>query len=162
MKNHGITTMPQALITRGKNKGKLQPRPDEGKLPANVPEPCFLADPNHHRNVLTGELIMLASAKVAAKATMTRMDSTRITKNFGYMIHALPDMQEAEYFCAGKAVLEHHFDNHEYCGRWCPRLRQTEAERLAKDHYYRHKEEDAKLYAALEPPLLNVSYRLND
>jgi hypothetical protein len=149
MKNNKTTVPPKIPISRGKNKGKLQPRPDKGKLPANIPEPKFLADPNHRRKVLSGELIALSAMKVADKATMTRMDVTRITKNFGYMIRALPAMKEEDYFAAGKAVLEHHFDNHKYCGAWCAQMKLTEAQRLAKAHYYRDKTLDAKLYDKL-------------
>jgi hypothetical protein len=76
MNNTNTTEVPKVPISKGPNKGKLQDRPDRGRLPAEIPEPLFLADPNHRRKVLTGELIALASSKVADKATMTRMDST--------------------------------------------------------------------------------------
>jgi hypothetical protein len=52
--NNGTDTLPKVAITKGKNKGKLQDRPDKGKLPAFVPEPEFVADPNHRRKGLTG------------------------------------------------------------------------------------------------------------
>jgi hypothetical protein len=48
----------------GINKGKLQVRPDKGKLPGHVPEPHFVADPNHRRKGLTGELIKLDKARM--------------------------------------------------------------------------------------------------
>jgi hypothetical protein len=50
---------------------------------------------------------------------------------------------------AGKAVLEHHFDEHKYCGNWCPRKRQTNEQLASSDRYYRCKTKDAKLYATL-------------
>jgi hypothetical protein len=100
----------------GPNKGKLQVCPDKGKLPADVPEPQFIADPNHRRKGLKGELIKLDTAKAEAKVTMTRMDSTRIGKNFGYTARTLKDRPKEEFEEAAKAVLEHHFDCHSYCG----------------------------------------------
>jgi hypothetical protein len=124
MANNNTTIVPKIPITKGKNKGKLQDRPDRGKLPAHIPEPKFVADPNHRRKVLTGELYALATAKVSKKKTMTRMDSSRLGKNFGYMIRSLPNMQECQYVDAAKAVIEHHFDEHKYCGAWC-RLQYT-------------------------------------
>jgi hypothetical protein len=41
MKNNNTTEPPLVPKTVGKNKGKLHPRPDNGKLPAHVPEPSF-------------------------------------------------------------------------------------------------------------------------
>ena len=94
---------------------------DKGKLPADVVEPKFVADLNHRRKGLTGELIKLDKSKVHERATMTRMDSTRIGKNFAYMVRTLRDRPLHEYEDAAKAVLDHHFDCHEYCGDWCKR-----------------------------------------
>jgi hypothetical protein len=149
MKNNNTNEPPTVPITRGKNKGMLHPHPDRGRLPAEIPEPTFVADPNHRKKVLTGELITLDKAKVADKATMTRMDSTRLGKNFGYMIRTLKNLDETQYCRAGSAVLEHHFDNHEHCGAWCRRRTMSAAQRLASKRYYRNKTTDAKLYGIL-------------
>jgi hypothetical protein len=91
LKNNNTNVLPMVPKTLGKNKGDLQPRPDKGKLPGHVPEPMFVADPNHRRKLLSGDLIKLDSSKVDLKFTMTRMDTTRITKNFGYMARTLRD-----------------------------------------------------------------------
>jgi hypothetical protein len=145
MKNNETNEPPTIPISKGKNKGKPQARPDRGRLPATVPEPLFVADPNHRRNVLTGELIALTKEKVANKFTMTKMDATRIGKNFSYMIRQLPTMHESQYEAAGKAVLEHHFDNHSYCGPWCPRKRNGNHQ-----GFYRSKSKDSALYEKLK------------
>ena len=149
-KNYNLTGPPQTKITKGKNKGKLQERPDRGLLPGHIPEPLFVADPNHRKKVLTGELLKLKMKKMDERLTMTRMDVMRLGKNFGYMIRAIPKLQECQYINAGKAVLEHHFDNHEFCGPWCRRKDQTMEEREATKRYYRSKELDNKLYVKLE------------
>jgi hypothetical protein len=98
---------------------------------------------------LTGELIALDTAKVHDKMTMTRMDSIRIGKNFGYMACTLTRHPVDQYVEAAKACLEHHFDNHVYCGEWCKRKHETEEEKKKLIKYYRCKEKDAKLYALL-------------
>jgi hypothetical protein len=54
MKNNNTNELPMVPKRVGINKGKMQPRPDKGKLPAHVPEPTFMADPNHRRKGLTG------------------------------------------------------------------------------------------------------------
>jgi hypothetical protein len=59
---------------------------------------------------------------------MTKMDVQQLRKNMGYMIKALKDMDESMYCCAAKAVLEHHFDNHEHCDEWCRRKTMTPTE----------------------------------
>jgi hypothetical protein len=151
MMNNNTTVRPLAAKVRGPNKGKLQARKDKGRLPAHVPEPFFVADPNHRRKVLTGELLALAKSTVSVKCTMTKMDATRIGKNFSYMIRQLPRLQETEYEAAGKAVLDHHFDSHQYCGAWCRRknLASTDPALQEKRRFYRSMVDDAALYSKL-------------
>ena len=54
--------------------------------------------------------------------------------------------------CA-KAVVEHHFDNHEFCGNFCKRKLLSDEEREASRKIYRDKEDNAKLYAYLTTTL---------
>jgi hypothetical protein len=91
MKNTNTTVVHMVAKKVGKNKGKMHPCPDKGKLPSHVPEPEFVADPNHRRKGLTGELIKLDKSNNDKRFTMTRMDLTRIGKNFGYMARTLKD-----------------------------------------------------------------------
>jgi hypothetical protein len=151
--NNNTTILPLVAKRVGVNKGKMQPRPDKGKLPAHVPEPMFVADPNHRRKGLTGELIKLDMSVVKVKQTMTRMDSTRIGKNFCYMARSLKDRPPNEYVAVAKAVLEHHFENHEYCGAWCTRQHESMEQRKRIIKYYRCKQKDAKLYNLLSQKL---------
>jgi hypothetical protein len=51
-KNNNTTVIPKVPISKGPNKGKPQVRKDNGKLPGHVPEPKFVADPNHRHNHL--------------------------------------------------------------------------------------------------------------
>jgi hypothetical protein len=60
MRNTGTITVPKVPITKGKNKGiKMVYRPDRGRLPANISEPLFVADPNHRKKAFTGDLYKL-------------------------------------------------------------------------------------------------------
>jgi hypothetical protein len=150
MAYHNTTSIPMVPITKGPNKGILQPRPNNvGKLPVHVPEPLFVADPNHRCKLLTGELIALDKSRADLKCTMTRMDSTRIGKNFGYMARTLKNIPPSEYVKSATAVLDHHFGVHDNCGLWCPRRLESASERAASKKYYRCKQTDAKLYALL-------------
>jgi hypothetical protein len=153
--NNNTDVLPKVAKKVGVNKGELQDRPDKGKLPGNVPEPLFVADPNHRRKGLTGELIALDKSRVKLKlTTMTRMDSTTIGKNFGYMARQLRNLaDESMYENSAKAVLEHHFDNHLYCGAWCRRKDETEEQRKRSKKYYRNKVESQQLYDLLQSKL---------
>jgi hypothetical protein len=53
------------------------------------------------------------------------------------MARTLKTKLEEDFEAAGKAVIEHHFDNHEFCGVWCPRKRLTEKQKKASARYYR-------------------------
>jgi hypothetical protein len=93
----------------------------------------------------------LANTVVAKRHTMTKNDSTRIGKNFGYMIRNLHKLngKEAEILKAGKSILGHQFDNHEFCGGWCPRKRMTPQQLSSSERFYRCKMKDAMLYCLL-------------
>lgn len=151
--NHNTNEVPKIPVSKGINKGKkMVARPDKGKLPGYIVEPKFVADPNHRRKGLTGALYQLASQKVALRHTMTKMDAQRIGRNYGYFIRSLPGIPEDQYEHRALAVLEHHFDSHDYCGPWCKRKMMTTQERAESARYYRNKEkkEDAKLYIELQ------------
>jgi hypothetical protein len=46
----------------------------------------------------------MAKGKVSEKHTMTKMDATRLGKNYGYMIRTLHCIPVEQYEAAGKAV----------------------------------------------------------
>jgi len=56
---------------------------------------------------------------------------------------------DAEFVQAGKAVVEHHFDNHEHCGAWCRRKDMTEEEKDGCPKVCRSKEKDAESHEHL-------------
>jgi hypothetical protein len=149
MKNNNTTVPPQFPKAVGKNAGELHTWVDNGKLPGHIPEPMFVADPNHRKKVLTKDLRALAQKSAAERHNMSSMDMTRIGKNYGYMIRGLKRLSEDKFLDAGKAVVEHHFDNHEYCGGWCPRKHLTEQQLKESKRFYWCKTKDAKLYALL-------------
>ena len=88
------------------------------------------------------------NSNVEKKMTMTKMDMVRIGKNFAYMVRQLPRLPEEKYEEAGFAMLEHHFDNHQFCGDWC--RRKLGVNDTNKDRFYRSKTNDAALYDKLQ------------
>jgi hypothetical protein len=124
MKNNSNTNeVPKVPVTKGNHIGELQERPDKGKLSADIPEPAFFADPNHRRKCFTKELYKLKESRANNKHHgMTGMDLNQLKKNSGcYMARTLKGKTDAEMMVnAAKVVIEHHFDEHMYCGVWCP------------------------------------------
>ena len=188
--NNNTTRAPKII----NSNGNLAPRPNHGRIPRHMPEPTFVADPNHRRKTLSNKLWALAKlvktspedqkkeydAMVNKKLTdaekkgvpppeikpfkvkpwnltMSKMDARRISKNFAFMARTLQHKTtDAEMLDSGKAVLEHHFDNHCYCGPWC--RRKVHLENIANNSntddednskFYRDKTKDAKLYKRL-------------
>jgi hypothetical protein len=115
-----------------KNKGQTivtfvdEDRPDSSKLPGHIPEPAFVADSNHRKKLFTKDLRTFKGDMSKDRFRMSdNMDVTRLGKSYGYMIRNLKKMSEDQFIDAAKAVVEHHYDNHEFCGAWCPRKRLT-------------------------------------
>jgi hypothetical protein len=151
MLNNNTNRPPRVLLKTGNEQGKYKSRPNKGKLPRHIPEPAWVHDPNHRKRVLTGDLHKLLASKVSNRFTMTKMDISRLGKNYGYMVRSLNmDMSPEDMSMAGKAVLEHHFDNHIYCGDWCRRKLQTGQQLIDSTRYYRSLTLDAVLHETLE------------
>jgi len=56
------------------------------------------------------------------------------------MARTLSFVDQSDHVIRGKAVLEHHFNNHEHCGDWCCRKNQTPEEKAATKKLCRDKE----------------------
>jgi len=154
MTNNNTTDVPK--ITN--RAGNIAPRPDKGGTPGNMPEPGFLADPNHRRKTLANELHALEKlGKQPNKKdmnkkwnlTVTKMDVLRTSKNFAFKAKTLKNKTtDEDMLGSSMAVIEHHFDNHEHCGGWCRRRDQTDEER--KKHCCRCKDKDSALCEKLQ------------
>jgi hypothetical protein len=151
--NNNTEKPPQVRRTLKKKDGTIkeyfEDRPNSGRLPGHIPEPKWVADPNHPKKLFTKDFREFKADTSKERFGMSDMDVTRLGKNYGYMIQSLKrlDSDDDEKFLnAGKAVVEHHYDNHEHCGQWCPRKRPTEHQRNLSERYYRSKECGAKLY----------------
>ena len=57
----------------------------KGRLPADIPEPIWLADPGHRIKVVAGKIYALANSN-KSQSTCTNLDATRFKMNFGYML----------------------------------------------------------------------------
>jgi hypothetical protein len=83
--------------TRGDNIGVMQKRPNRGKLPVDIPEPHFVADPNHWKKCFTGDVWKLHQKPVEKRLTITKMDINRLGTGFRYMIWSLSKKPRSEW-----------------------------------------------------------------
>ena len=147
--------IPMVPYVKGKNKGELHTRSDDGLLRYPIKEPRFLADPSHRKKTFRNRLYKAKGSRrsQAQENLIHEVDILRLTRNFAYMTRQLKDKPKEEWAVAGKAVLEHHFDNHTGCGDFCRRKKEL-AQGLKKDtKVYRSKERDKDLYDLLVPIL---------
>lgn len=91
---------------------------DKGLLPDHILEPQFKADPSHRIKVVAKYFYLLKN-QAAAKSKMNAVTARRLKRSWGYMIRQNIDSPLDEFVTAAKAVLEHTFNNHEFCGDWC-------------------------------------------
>ena len=109
----------------------------------------FLADANHRVKTYAGPIFAFARLpKGISEATST--DGERMKRNMGYAIHQNKKKTLEQMRQAMTAVLEHHFNNHEHCGEWCPAVYWKDNEKVSKALKYRCKEKNKKLYEQLK------------
>ena len=135
---------------------------DKGELPTEHPIILFLADKNHRIRTLGKKVFALARA--AKKVSLVeKIDATRIKRNFAYFIFQNGTECLENLMKKGKAVLEHMFDNHEYCGKWCKAKNLTKKEKEEKGFIFRDKNSEIgkaiyeNLKEALDPFLSKES-----
>ena len=148
----------RTLLKHGYNHPK-------GKLELEIPELDWLAYHSHRPKVVTKPIFALANA-TKSQLACTKVDTIRVKKYYGYMIKNNRMKIIGEIKFVSKVVIEHLFNNHEYCdSRWCrpKKLLETnsknkevsesyndiknniEIQRI-KVSYYRNKTKDSTLY----------------
>jgi hypothetical protein len=152
MANNG-TTEPPRVLTKG---GKSKIRSDRGQLRRDYPEPGWLNDPSHRGKTLSGDLRTLEAAESNIQVKgINKVDCIKLQRNFGFMVKQLKEVPKCEWEGRAKAVLEHHFDNHEFChSSWCKRMLKSplelEQDRQQPGKFYRCKERDIAQYTLLK------------
>jgi hypothetical protein len=130
--------------------GNEYTRSNKGSLRYPIPEPQFLADPAHRKKTLRNRLYnVLGKQTLANWCGIGEGDILRVTKNFAYMTRQLPSLGREEWEDSSKAVVEHHFDNHQHCRDFCVRKKELERGDLDSTKVYRCKRKDNKLYDIL-------------
>lgn len=134
-----------------KHKKNPQNPKDKGKLPLWIPEPTFLADPSHRVKSVAKHFYSIRTKPLSRARIIAR----RMKKNWGYMIAQNKNSTIEQFVAAAKAPLEHMFDNHVFCDKWCAAKRVNET---SNDRIYLHPEgflskektDELKIYCDLQ------------
>ena len=119
------------------------------RLLEDIPVPDWLADPSHRTKVVAKPIYLLASLSKNV-SLCTKVDAIRFKKYFGYMIKTNRNKGISQIMTASKVVVDHFFDNNEFCDKkWYKPLKQKQEgkEKELSQSYYCSKINDAKLYA---------------
>ena len=145
--------IPLVPITKGPRKGELHERPDNGLLRYPIPEPKFLADPAHRKKTFRNQLCALKPKKAVKENLLHEGDILRLTRNFACMSRQLQSLPKSQWTGAARAALEHHFDNHAFCGDFCKRKKELASGIQNNKKIYRCMEKDKDLYCELKEVL---------
>ena len=97
-------------------KGKKVPKSkDKEQLPLDHPVILFLANVMHRIRTF-GKYVFGLSNALMSISTMTMVDTYRLKRNFGYWLLSCCQLDFDVFAAKAKAVVEHHFNNHEHCG----------------------------------------------
>jgi hypothetical protein len=136
----------------GSNGKKVPVGKDVGKLPFGHPAIVFLADLMHRIRSFGKYVFGLANAPKST-STCTMVDAYRLKRNFGYWLLSYCQKDFDIFLDKSKAVVEHHFNNHENCDDWCS-MKEADSTTEARGNLkYRCKKEDAKLYVQIRDVL---------
>eukprot|EP00957_Ditylum_brightwellii_P146787 11174609-Ditylum_brightwellii.AAC.1 len=107
-----------------KEDGKLGPKlRDTDRLPLDVPQPRWLADPMNR-------------TKKGKRASIISMDDClHLKKYLRYMLKQNPGKCVSEMMEAAKAPVDHPFEKYAYCGTWCKQKSLTSEEKEKQQKY---------------------------
>ena len=92
---------------------------DKGKLPIDIPEPLFLADPGHRIKVMSKPFFKMVTT-TKDPSTCKMIDDLSIKKYLGCFIYKNRTLPLCEFVNKARAPVEHLFNNHEWCdSEWC-------------------------------------------
>ena len=119
----------------------IKKKPDNGKLPLDVPEPqLFLADPSHRKKVY-GKYVYKIAKDTKVKG-FTINDAKNLKDNFGYAQSQHTADEMPTFQTRFVAAIEHIFNKHDNCdSAWCKyhnnhQLTESEGKKKYKDVSY--------------------------
>jgi hypothetical protein len=114
--------------------------PDNGSLPLLHAIIRFLADKGHRVCGYSRFLFAEAIKLIANGCGCTKVDAERMKRRLSWTLRLHCFGTNEEFQKAVLAVLEHHFNNHVFCGDWCQSANGTAEELSATGLRFRCKE----------------------
>ena len=100
-------------------RSNIKHKGDKAKLPINVPEPIFLADPTHRIKVMVRKIFGKA-VKSKDPQKIKTIDALRLKKYTSLYIHQNRTGDFKEFVSNAMAPVEHLFNEHSFCNpEWC-------------------------------------------
>ena len=132
------------------------PTSKKGKLPIEIPEPTFLADPGHRTKTVSKPIFALVKNK-NKKRRCCRVDALRFKKYFSYMLKQNWNKSIDEICDKAQAVIEHLFNNHAHCDvQWC---HAKQKENMKENLHDQCDEEEVSASDLKKPPTHPFKYR---
>jgi hypothetical protein len=126
-------------------------KPDNGLLPLLHAIIRFKADKGHRVRGYSHFLFAEAVKSIANGCGCTKVDAERMKRQLSWTLRLHCFGTYEEFQTAVLAVLEHHFNNHQYCGDWCQASKVAGAEEVsAAGLRFRCKERNKELYLVLK------------
>jgi hypothetical protein len=149
---HGL----QALVDAGMMDDADWPLTDSGNrvadtgiLPIDQHLLKFLGDKNHRVRTYARYVFKLSRMN-AERSKAHGGDAERLKRSFAYFLHQFSKRSWKRFVRSARAVLEHHFNCHKYCDKWCPAKKWKKEDRLRAALKYRNKVKDHDLYLQLK------------
>jgi hypothetical protein len=128
-----------------------QKRPDNGLLPLLHAIIKFLADKGHRVRGFTSFLFAESVKSISANGCgCTKVDAERMKRRLSWTLHLHCFGTYEEFKTAVLAVLEHHFNNHTFCGDWCKSGHGTREEIRETGLRFRCKTRNNALYIVMK------------
>jgi hypothetical protein len=125
-------------------------KPDNGLLPILHAAITFLADKGHRNRGYSCVIFREALKSKKDGCGCTKIDAERMKRRMSWTLRLHSRGTFEEFKTAVRAVLEHHFDNHEHCAAWCKHGHGTEQEKRESGLRFRCKVKNKKLYEFLK------------
>jgi hypothetical protein len=125
-------------------------QPDNGVLPLLHAIIRFLADKGHRVRGYTSFLFAESYKSVANGCGCTKVDAERMKCRLSWTLHLHYFGTYEEFRTAVNAVLQHHFDDHSFCGDWCKSAQGTREEIEESGLRFRCKTRHSTLYEVMK------------
>jgi hypothetical protein len=149
---HGIQALRDAGRITEEEAAKTVATDDKGILPLEHPPLNFKGDKNHRIRNYAKKLFDWARANNLVSKCQSG-DAERLKRNFSYLLHQRSKIKQS--FCRfqrdAKACLQHHFNDHHFCGKWCSVRRLQKKEQLRRMLRFRSLVKDKEMHDQVKP-----------